>query len=142
MGRVFVWFAEGTPGGVKEGNAEDDADGPGGNAGCEVGASHRAYGSGHLEKHSDPHIGKPFPDIGDGGTRGSGNHGDEGGTDGVTEINVEEESESGHDHYAAAQSGKSAKQPGDERREQHRRGEFDQPHVNFSILTCSLLYAS
>jgi hypothetical protein len=33
---------------------------------------------------------------------------------------VEEENESGHDHYAAAQSGESAKQPGKERREQHR----------------------
>ena len=69
---------------------------------------------------------KPFPDVSDGGAGRSGDHGDEGGTDGVTKINMEEESENGHDHYAAAQSGESAKQSGEERREQHRRGEFDQ----------------
>ncbi len=143
MGRLVVWFAEGTPGGVEEGDAKDDADGRGGNAGCEIGAPDRAQGSGHLEKHSDPHIGKTFPDIGDSGTRRSGNHGDEGGTNGVTKVNVEEESESGHDHYAAAQSGESAKQPGEERREQHCRGEFDQEtpvprHTGTGGMTTSL----
>src|ERR1700730_11712087 len=65
MSHLVGWLAEGTPGGVEEGDAKDNADGRGGNAGCEVGTSHGTYGSSHLEKHSDPHIGKTLPDIGD-----------------------------------------------------------------------------
>jgi hypothetical protein len=130
VGRDIMLTAKATPCRVKKGDAKNNADGAGGNASGEVGTCHGAESGCHLKKHSDAHIGKAFPDVRDSGTGRSGDHRNEGSTDGVTKIDVEEQGEHGDDDHATTQTGERTDESGKCRGKQHCTGKFDQTHLD------------
>ena len=117
---VILLVVKSAPGRVKQGNAKNDAYGMGRDAGGKVRASYGAQRRGHLKKHSDPHIGKSFPDVGDCGARRSSDHGNKRRTNGVANIDMKEEGERGHDDHTTAKTGQGAEQSGQNRDEEYR----------------------
>jgi hypothetical protein len=125
----FVLLFERGIGRVKEDEPEDESDGVRGDAGGEPCAEERAEGGGDFEKHADADIGESFADIGGGGSRGSGNHGDERGADGVMDVDVKEDGEDRDDDHAAAETAECAEEAGGDGAEEEDEGELEGGHA-------------
>jgi hypothetical protein len=98
-------------------------------------------GGGHFQKHANAGIGKAFPDIGGRGPRGGGDYRDQGGADGVTEINPQKPGEEWYDHHPASQTGQGSQESRHQRAKKDDAGELENVHAQcLSVLRIYLHY--
>jgi hypothetical protein len=103
--------------------------GRGGSPGRQKGSCNGAQSSGDLQKHPDPYVGKAFLQK---CRRRSGRRGDyrnQGGADGVTDIDAEQQRQHRRDDHTSTESGQSAQKAGRRTKQNKHQAEFERVQI-------------